>query len=90
MNTIELRKKELGNLYPEPTINEEVLNQFWEEVLRAYNQKPLHIVSLLEATPYPHMEVSKVTYHGYDDTPIHAWYIAPAKHSSDEKTDRVS
>lgn len=31
MNTIEQRKKELGNLRPEPTIDEQVLNIFWGE-----------------------------------------------------------
>ena len=85
MNTIEQRKKELGNLYPEPTIDEQVLNRFWEEALKSYGNKPLHMVSQPETTPYPYMEVSKVTYHGYDDTPIHAWYITPAKSSADEK-----
>lgn len=85
MNTIDQRKKELGNLYPEPTIDEQVLNRFWEEALKSYGNKPLHMVSQPETTPYPYMEVSKVAYHGYDDTPIHAWYITPAKSSTDEK-----
>lgn len=31
MNTIEQRKKELGNLRPEPTIDEQVLNVFGRE-----------------------------------------------------------
>lgn len=82
MNTIEQRKKELGNLRPEPTIDVQVLNVFWEGVLKSHGDRPLRMVSRPEATPYPHMEVSRVTYHGYDDTPINAWHIAPANHSS--------
>ncbi|MDH6674091.1 cephalosporin-C deacetylase [Paenibacillus sp. LBL] len=86
MDTIKLRKNELGSLRPEPTMNEQVLNRFWEEVLKNYDDKPLQIVNHPEDTPFPHMKVSKVTYHGYDDTPIHAWYITPASGISTKKT----
>ncbi|MGG3282930.1 acetylxylan esterase [Paenibacillus solani] len=75
MNTIKQRKKELGNLRPKPTIDLQVLDRFWEEVLTAYADKPLHMMIQSEETPFPHMKVSKVSYHGYDETPIHAWYI---------------
>lgn len=85
MDTITLRKNELGSLRPEPTMDEQALNRFWEDVLKAYDDKPLHMVHQPEDTPFPHMKVSKVTYRGYDDTPIHAWYITPV-HPSTEKT----
>lgn len=54
--------------------------------LKSHGDRPLRMVSKPEITPYPHMEVSRVTYHGYDDTPINAWYIAPANHSSKAET----
>jgi len=78
MNTIQIRKRELNNCRPEPTMNEDELNRFWDHYLHVYAGSPLQIDSEPEETPYPHMKVSKVTYRGFDQTPIHAWYITPA------------
>ncbi|EFU41987.1 Acetyl xylan esterase [Paenibacillus vortex V453] len=50
MDTIKLRKNELGSLRPEPTMNEQVLNRFWEEALKNYDDKPLQIVNHPEDT----------------------------------------
>lgn len=86
MNTIKQRKLELGNLYPKPTIDLQMLNPFWEEVLAAYANKPLHMSTQPEEHPFPYMKVSKVSYHGYDDTSIHAWYITRKDQPQDNTT----
>ncbi|GAB6929495.1 acetylxylan esterase [Paenibacillus sp. JCM 10914] len=78
MNTIEARKFELGHLRPVPTMDESAINQFWDEILKQHSNRSLHMTSEPEATPYPYMNVDKITYHGFDATPIHAWYITPA------------
>ncbi len=77
MNTIELRKLELENWCPEPTLNEAAVNQYWEDALAEYELKPLHMTSVPEATPFPGMSVNKVSFRGFDDTPVNAWHILP-------------
>lgn len=85
MNTIKQRKLELDNCRPEPTMDTESLTRFWDEALAGYSGKMLDIVLTPEVTPYPAMDVSKVSYRGYDDTPIHAWYIRPKSRAEEER-----
>ncbi|NMO95171.1 acetylxylan esterase [Paenibacillus lemnae] len=77
MDTIKLKKIELENCSPVPTMDESKLNKFWDEVLRGFEDRPLEIQSSEEETPYPGMKVSRITYKGFDETPIHAWHIRP-------------
>lgn len=77
MNTIKQRKLELENCRPAPTMDLWELNRFWDEALAQYSDHSLEIVHTPETTPYSAMDVSKISYKGYDDTPIHAWHIRP-------------
>ncbi|KWX87562.1 acetyl esterase, partial [Paenibacillus riograndensis] len=79
MNTIELRKQELENCRPEPTLEQGVVNEFWDGILAEYARKPLEIISVPEVTPYPGMRVDKVSFQSFDKTRVHAWHIQPAQ-----------
>ncbi|GGF70884.1 cephalosporin-C deacetylase [Paenibacillus albidus] len=84
MNTIELRKQELENCRPEPTLDSATVNRFWDERLEHYEQKPLQMVSVPETTPYSGMEVRKVSFQGFDDTTVNAWYILPSGYQEED------
>lgn len=77
MNMIETRRQELENCRPEPTLDAETVNRFWDEILAEYEHKPLQLSVVPEATPYAGMQVSKVSFKGFDETGINAWYITP-------------
>ncbi|MFI2858223.1 acetylxylan esterase [Paenibacillus sp. JSM ZJ436] len=79
MNTISLRKIELENCSPIPTMDESRLNRFWDEQLARHEERPMEVTIAGEDTPYPGMKVNKVTYKGFDETPVHAWHIAPVQ-----------
>ncbi|MHA6529967.1 acetylxylan esterase [Paenibacillus sp. BAC0078] len=78
MNTIEQRKQELQNCRPEPTLDMETVNNYWDSILEEYGNRPLEWVSVPEVTPYPGMQVSKISFKGFDETTVHAWYIQPS------------
>ncbi|WP_342439649.1 acetylxylan esterase [Paenibacillus sp. FSL L8-0436] len=78
MNTIELRKQELENCRPEPTLDAQSADNYWDGILAEYEQKPLHITTVPEETPYPGMEVNKVSFKGFDETTVYAWHIQPS------------
>ncbi|MEK3794242.1 acetylxylan esterase [Paenibacillus sp. FSL R7-0204] len=78
MNTIEVRKQELENCRPEPTLDRETVDEFWNELLSEDEEQPLEVTLTPEETPYPGMKVSKVSYMSYGETTINAWYIQPA------------
>ncbi|AIQ29168.1 acetyl esterase [Paenibacillus sp. FSL P4-0081] len=82
MNAIEQRKQELENCRPEPTLDPETIDEFWNDLLAEDEELPLDVTIIPEETPYPGMEVSKVSYTGYGETTIHAWYIRPAADTS--------
>lgn len=79
MNTIEQRKQELENCRPEPTLELGKVNEFWDGILAEYEGKPLDMISVPEATPYPGMRVDKVSFQSFDDTRVNAWHIQPAQ-----------
>ncbi|QUL57253.1 alpha/beta fold hydrolase [Paenibacillus tritici] len=78
MNAIEQRKQELEHCRPEPTLDPETIDEFWNDLLAEDEEQPLDITIIPEATPYPGMKVSKVSYMSYGETTIHAWYLQPA------------
>ncbi|WNS45942.1 acetylxylan esterase [Paenibacillus sp. MMS20-IR301] len=85
MNAIELRKQELNNCRPEPTLDAVAIDTFWDSQLAESEGRPLCVRMIPEATPYPGMVVSKVSYRGYGETDIHAWYIRPASATAQEE-----
>lgn len=78
MNAIEVRKQELENCRPEPTLDRETIDEFWNDLLAEDEEQPLEVTITPEETPYPGMKVSKVSYMSYGETTINAWYIQPA------------
>ncbi|MFB5761651.1 acetylxylan esterase [Paenibacillus medicaginis] len=77
MNAIDKRINELTKYYPDLTTPAD-LDAFWERSLQKAYTKPVSAVKTPVPTPYAYMEVFHLTYEGWDDTPLHAWYIRPA------------
>jgi cephalosporin-C deacetylase len=77
VNYIDKRLDELSRYSPDPTAPED-LNEFWERTLRASAARPLHAERTKEASLSPYMTVYRVVYEGYDETPIHGWYVLPS------------
>ncbi|MDP4098371.1 acetylxylan esterase [Paenibacillus sp. P96] len=77
MNAIEKRINDLTHYSPDLTAPAD-LNAFWERSLREANAESVFADKTPVPTPYPYMEVFHITYKGWDDTPLHAWYIRPA------------
>lgn len=76
MNAIERRIEDLRAYRVQPNPPED-LHEFWERALDQARRKPLNETVEETETPLAHAKVYKVTFEGYDDTPIHAWYIVP-------------
>jgi cephalosporin-C deacetylase len=76
MNAIEKRIEELNSYLP-PLNASPDLDLFWESTLKQYNNKPLHAVKNNIDSPLVYADVYKVTFEGYDDTPINGWYLLP-------------
>ena len=76
MDAIKQRIAALETYYPPLTAKGD-LELFWEETLREFADKPLHATTVREHTPLALADVYKVMYEGYDDTPIHGWYMLP-------------
>jgi len=77
MNAINRRKNDLLAYRPQVTMDVEALNQYWENVLNSYADKPLEIRRQTVETPMTTVRAERLTYKGGDDTPIHGLYIVP-------------
>jgi len=75
-NAIARRIEELERLAPPLTAPPD-LDEYWEETLRRYSAKPLNAKKTRVETPFTYMEVYKVAYEGFDETPVHGWYLLP-------------
>ncbi|UUZ89726.1 acetylxylan esterase [Paenibacillus sp. P25] len=75
-NAIEKRIQELEQYSPPLTAKPD-LHSFWEHTLTAAGSKPLNAVREEAPTPMPWVTAYKVSYEGYDDTPIRGWYLLP-------------
>lgn len=78
MNAIEKRKRELEQYQPDRTLDPASVDGYWRPVLHEYGQKPLNIVREPQISPFPAVSVDKLIYQGYDDTPLHGWFMTPA------------
>lgn len=76
MNAIEKRIAELERYMPDLTGSDD-LEPFWERTLQAAERKALRAERKRAETPFPYADAYRVTYEGYDDTPIHGWYLVP-------------
>ncbi|RIX47922.1 acetylesterase [Paenibacillus nanensis] len=75
-NAIAKRISELEQYRP-PLTARENLHTYWDETLKQYANKPLNATKEKADTPMPYVDAYKVTYEGFDDTPIHGWYLRP-------------
>lgn len=76
MNAIERRIKELIAYEPAKTWRAD-LGVFWEKALNDYKHKPLEDSRAEVETVFQGMNVYKVNYKGFDDTPIHGQLLVP-------------
>ncbi|MBO9600050.1 MAG: acetylxylan esterase [Cohnella sp.] len=79
-NAIARRIEDLERLAPPLTARAD-LERYWDETLANFASKPLNATREEVATPFVDMIVYKVSYEGYDDTPIYGWYILPRRQS---------
>jgi len=77
-NAIARRMEDLGRLAPPLTARAD-LEQYWEDTLANFASKPLNATREKTVTPFVDMIVYKVSYEGFDDTPIYGWYILPRR-----------
>ncbi|TXK81445.1 alpha/beta fold hydrolase [Paenibacillus sp. N3.4] len=76
MNAVNKRISELHQ-YNAPLTAKEDLASYWESTLREFDGKPLNANRVKIDTPLAHIDAYKVSYHGFDNTPIHGWYLLP-------------
>ncbi len=77
-NAIARRMRDLEQYSPMLTAPVD-LDEFWSMTLDRYKDKPLHGTIQQEQTPMRTIDVQKVTYEGFDDTPLSGWFIRPAE-----------
>ncbi|MBM7567631.1 acetylxylan esterase [Paenibacillus sacheonensis] len=77
-HAIARRKTELESFAAPLTIDPAELDAFWNAALEDYADKPLDIRREPAESPFPGVAVNHLTYKGYDDTPIHCWFMVPA------------
>jgi cephalosporin-C deacetylase len=78
MNELERQLKELNAYFPETNIEPRLLQQFWKEQLAAFNDKPLQMQRKQVESPFPYGKVYEIQYEGFDQTPLHGWYLVPS------------
>ncbi|GIP34076.1 acetylxylan esterase [Paenibacillus sp. J2TS4] len=77
MNAIDKRISDLHNYISVPYAPSD-LDEYWELTLKQIGSQPLNARQVRMDSPYMlHAEVYKVIYHGFDETPIHGWYLLP-------------
>lgn len=83
-NAISRRIEDLEKLSP-PLTAQPDLDDYWNRTLTEFAGKPLHAKRTLVETPFPYMEAYLVTYEGFDDTPVHGWYVLPRFRQQQDK-----
>jgi cephalosporin-C deacetylase len=78
VNYIERRIRDLFQYRPEPTMEPDEIDRYWDAALRKFAAKPLNDTVRKEEHPFKGADVFRVAYEGYDDTPVHGWYLLPS------------
>ncbi|WP_199614201.1 acetylxylan esterase [Paenibacillus alkalitolerans] len=78
MNAIHKRIQDLHNYKPPLTLEPSEADRFWDETLAAFADKPMLDEMKKVESPLKEVEAYHVSYEGFDDTPVHAWYLVPA------------
>lgn len=76
MNAIDRRINDLFALHP-PTTGKDDLDEFWDRTWEQYKDRPLQISMEAVDVPFDGVEVYRVVYSGFDDTPVYGWYLIP-------------
>lgn len=79
LSHIEDTIRELESYHPQLTKQQDH-EDFWERTLNETKSRPLH--EKVEKMDYPIKQIQayEVSYHGFDDTPIQAYYILPKEY----------
>jgi cephalosporin-C deacetylase len=77
MDKLQLRIQGLHQFFA-PTTARDDLFSFWEQTKREYQNKPLVGVKTRVVDNLLHAATYKVKYFGFDDTPIHGWFLIPS------------
>ncbi|CAM2918205.1 alpha/beta fold hydrolase [Paenibacillus sediminis] len=78
MNAIKRRIQELVQYAPPRTAEAAELDRFWDNVLMNFDHKPLNGSMNPYKSPLNGVDVYHVTYEGFDETPVHGWYLVPS------------
>lgn len=78
MNAIRKRIEDLHRYLPPLTNDSDTVDRFWDAVSARYGTKPLNSTIHAADSPMSGVDVYHVAYEGFDDTPIHGWYLVPA------------
>lgn len=83
MNIIEQRRTGLRAYQPEVTRSKEEMEQFWKPQLMKASRKSLNMKrEKVDDGLFPHVDIYRISYEGFDDTPIGGWFIIPAERLS--------
>lgn len=85
MNAITRRREELLMYMPPLTQGKDELEAYWRPHLQAVSQRPLNGKrKRVEEEFFPGTEVCRISYEGYDDTPLYGWFMVPPVRSADK------
>ncbi|NBD27066.1 acetylxylan esterase [Paenibacillus glycinis] len=76
-HAIARRKRELETYSAPPTIDPAELDAYWHAALKAFADKPPEVRRERAESPFQGVTVDRLTYTGFDDTPIHGWFMVP-------------
>ncbi len=77
MNALQSKIQALQQ-YSAPTTSHEDLLSFWKHSIDSFNEKPLGAVKTLVQDNLFQMNTYKVSYLGFDNTPINGWFLVPS------------
>ncbi|QJD87481.1 acetylxylan esterase [Cohnella herbarum] len=78
-NAVYRRIEDLEKLNPPLTARPD-LDEYWDLTLKQFADKPLNATKTLVETPFTYMQAYRVEFEGFDETPIHGWYVLPRFH----------
>ncbi|MUG85240.1 prolyl oligopeptidase family serine peptidase [Paenibacillus timonensis] len=76
MGAIQERMADVARYRAEGTARED-FDEFWSRTLEQVVAKPLHDRRESVATFMQGVDAERVQFEGYDDTPLHGWYLVP-------------
>lgn len=76
MNYIERRIEELKQYKPDLTAKDD-LDKFWDYTLKEFRQRPFADERRAVSTVMDQVHAYDVSFNGFDNTRVHAWYLVP-------------